>query len=438
MTEPVSAAHGQGELPTGEPFTEADEVLIPSTSAQSSRAGGSSVLRLRGLPFASTESDIISFFAGYEIHEVYICRRDGRSTGEAYVVLSSPEDASTALSSLNKQYMGNRYIELFEAAQADLAAVKKVLEDSRLQGFVVRLRGLPYSATAADIAQFFSGVQIAQDEDAIVFAQSVDGRPTGEAYVELTDEQALSLAMTWHKELMGSRYIEIFNSSKVDKLQALQQSRFHVQSSQNRRARWPMLPAAAAVAAGVHLGQMSAAPLVGLPNPDQLADSLAAARINPAAAAASSSAGTLPGVVAAGPFAVPAGVTMLSNCYTINPAAVTADAAGFITAAAAAGRRPSDVVLSPAAAPGAAPAARPYQVAPQGPMLLGPDGQPQPVYYMHPAQVQSQHFKCTWHTATFSGRQVNCLLARMVTEACHLLGQPFGRSISCQASLMTC
>eukprot|EP00878_Enallax_costatus_P016168 GHUV01016958.1.p1 GENE.GHUV01016958.1~~GHUV01016958.1.p1 ORF type:complete len:227 (-),score=64.70 GHUV01016958.1:890-1570(-) len=202
--------------------------------------------------------------------------------------------------------------------------------------------------------------------------------------------------------------------------------------------RWPMLPAAAAVAAGVHLGQMSAAPLVGLPNPDQLADSLAAARINPAAAAASSSAGTLPGVVAAGPFAVPAGVTMLSNCYTINPAAVTADAAGFITAAAAAGRRPSDVVLSPAAAPGAAPAARPYQVAPQGPMLLGPDGQPQPVYYMHPAQVQSQHFKCTWHTATFSGRQVNCLLARMVTAACHLLGQPFGRSISCQASLMTC
>lgn len=126
---------------------------------------------------------------------------------------------------------------LFEAAEADLAAIKKVLEDSRLQGFVVRLRGLPYSATAADIKQFFSGVQLSEDDDAIVFAQSVDGRPTGEAYVELADERALSLAMTRHKELMGNRYIEIFNSSKVDKLQAVQQARFLMQSSQNRRSR---------------------------------------------------------------------------------------------------------------------------------------------------------------------------------------------------------
>lgn len=126
---------------------------------------------------------------------------------------------------------------MFEAAEADLAAVKKVLEDTRLQGFVVRLRGLPYSATALDVNQFFEGVRLSDDADAIVFAQSADGRPTGEAYVELADEQALSLAMTRHKELMGNRYIEIFNSSKVDKLQALQQARFHLQSSQMRRGR---------------------------------------------------------------------------------------------------------------------------------------------------------------------------------------------------------
>jgi hypothetical protein len=44
---------------------------------------------------------------------------------------------------------------MFEAAEADLAAVKKVLEDTHLQGCVVRLRGLPYTATAADVAAFF-------------------------------------------------------------------------------------------------------------------------------------------------------------------------------------------------------------------------------------------------------------------------------------------
>jgi hypothetical protein len=44
---------------------------------------------------------------------------------------------------------------MFEAAEADLAAVKKVLEDAQLQGCVVRLRGLPYTATAEDVAAFF-------------------------------------------------------------------------------------------------------------------------------------------------------------------------------------------------------------------------------------------------------------------------------------------
>lgn len=35
----------------------------------------------------------------------------GRSTGEAYVVFSTPEDVQKALVTLNKQYMGSRYIE---------------------------------------------------------------------------------------------------------------------------------------------------------------------------------------------------------------------------------------------------------------------------------------------------------------------------------------
>lgn len=58
--------------------------------------------------------------------------------------------------------------------------MKKVLEDSRLQGFVVRLRGLPYSATVADVTTFLAGVQLAEVEDAIVFAQSVRHKCEGD------------------------------------------------------------------------------------------------------------------------------------------------------------------------------------------------------------------------------------------------------------------
>ncbi len=40
-------------------------------------APGSSVLRLRGLPFQATEEDIKEFFSGYELKQIFICRRGG-------------------------------------------------------------------------------------------------------------------------------------------------------------------------------------------------------------------------------------------------------------------------------------------------------------------------------------------------------------------------
>jgi hypothetical protein len=97
------------------------------------------------------------------------CTVAGRSTGEAYAVFTRSEDASNALQLLNKQYMGTRYIELFEASEADLIAVRRVLDDVRLQGCVVRLRGLPFSSNSADVMAFFSGIQLAAGDDAVVF-----------------------------------------------------------------------------------------------------------------------------------------------------------------------------------------------------------------------------------------------------------------------------
>eukprot|EP00775_Hariotina_reticulata_P013285 gene13285-13416_t len=194
----------------------------------------------------------------------------GRSTGEAYVVLETPVQAEDALAQLNKKYMGSRYIELFEAAEADLAAVKKVLEDSRLQGFVVRLRGLPYTATAADIVQFFQGVQLTDSDDAIILTMSVDGRPTGEAYVELANEAAQAAAMTKHKDLMGTRYIEIFHSSKMDKLQAAQQRMLMPDASHS--SRWSVRGCWADANAGMlQPGMLGGLPMWGV---DQLTNSL--------------------------------------------------------------------------------------------------------------------------------------------------------------------
>eukprot|EP01024_Parvocaulis_polyphysoides_P007469 TRINITY_DN1221_c0_g4_i1.p5 TRINITY_DN1221_c0_g4~~TRINITY_DN1221_c0_g4_i1.p5 ORF type:complete len:114 (-),score=6.04 TRINITY_DN1221_c0_g4_i1:533-874(-) len=52
----------------------------------------SSVLRLRGLPFEAKENDVHQFFNGFKLLHVHLCRRNGKTTGEAYVQLDSEEE----------------------------------------------------------------------------------------------------------------------------------------------------------------------------------------------------------------------------------------------------------------------------------------------------------------------------------------------------------
>jgi len=72
-------------------------------------------LRMRGLPFTSTKSDIFDFFKEYHPIETSITltyRSDGRATGEGYIAFKSPNDAKEAMT-LHRNTMGSRYIELF-------------------------------------------------------------------------------------------------------------------------------------------------------------------------------------------------------------------------------------------------------------------------------------------------------------------------------------
>lgn len=50
--------------------------------------------------------------------------------------------------------------------------------------FVVRIRGLPWSATIDDVQKFFNGCRIKGASDGIHFTYASDGRASGEAYIE--------------------------------------------------------------------------------------------------------------------------------------------------------------------------------------------------------------------------------------------------------------
>lgn len=98
------------------------------------------------------------------------------------------------------------------------------------------MRGLPFSATPQDILGFFQGVEILGDgEESVAMTCTPDGRPTGEAYVEFASEDAQKEAFKRHKNMMGSRYVELFNSTKGDMVQAAQQSMYYLGQAGTRK-----------------------------------------------------------------------------------------------------------------------------------------------------------------------------------------------------------
>lgn len=81
---------------------------------------------------------------------------------------------------------------------------------------VVKLRGLPFSATAEEIVEFFEDVEIAGGTEGVLLTVGNDGRPSGEAYVELASQDWIPEAEKKNKEHMGKRYIEVFTVKKSE------------------------------------------------------------------------------------------------------------------------------------------------------------------------------------------------------------------------------
>ncbi|BFZ11938.1 hypothetical protein BsWGS_14977 [Bradybaena similaris] len=84
------------------------------------------------------------------------------------------------------------------------------------QGYVVRLRGLPWSCTAKDVINFLRECNIVDNEEGVHFTYSREGRPSGEAFVELESEDDVSKALAQNYEHIETRYIEVFRVTKSE------------------------------------------------------------------------------------------------------------------------------------------------------------------------------------------------------------------------------
>lgn len=184
------------------------------------------VIQVKGLPWSCTAQDLLQFFSECRVRDglkgIHLTTdRLGRPSGQAFIEMAHEEDIIKALQK-HRQYLGPRYVEVYEVTNSDAEVILKRAVQNPSADAVVRLRGLPYTSTEADIAQFFSGLDIM--DKGIIIVTDRRGRNSGEAYVQFCSQDAADEALSRDREMIGNRYIELFPSGRDEILSSRRSS----------------------------------------------------------------------------------------------------------------------------------------------------------------------------------------------------------------------
>ncbi|KAL4438512.1 hypothetical protein ABPG77_000160 [Micractinium sp. CCAP 211/92] len=133
---------------------------------------GGTVIHLRGLPTKATKEDVVEFLKEWQPAAVYLVFTTRRSSGEAYVVFETREQAEGACSKDKDIFgpkFGERYVRVSiqeDATPADLHSLEGVPKASKPRRphqkmeSVIKVTGLPRGITTAEVLQLFWGWQV--------------------------------------------------------------------------------------------------------------------------------------------------------------------------------------------------------------------------------------------------------------------------------------
>ncbi|PNH05775.1 Heterogeneous nuclear ribonucleoprotein H [Tetrabaena socialis] len=175
-------------------------------------AHSDSVVKIKSLPFDATQLDIIQFFDTFKLKPngvQLVVRSDNKPTGEAFVDFVDPDEAARSIKERDhkvfSEKFGDRYVRLIQVSRKEMQATLAL----RFGGEgVLKMKGIPFKATAMDVRKFFAGYKI--KVEGISFIMHADGRPTGMAFIEFETPQEAVRAMEKDRAKFGPEYGDRF------------------------------------------------------------------------------------------------------------------------------------------------------------------------------------------------------------------------------------
>ncbi|CAF3880240.1 unnamed protein product [Rotaria magnacalcarata] len=205
------------------------------------------VVRLRGLPWNTTQTEVQNFLQGCNVRQTnFVTNDQGRATGECFVVLESNEDVDNA-KSFHQKNIGSRYIEVFESnademtqttknnttattnnnnnnnnnnnANSNLNTTNQNSENNssntdNWREPVIRLRGLPYNSSKEDVTRFFDGTTRHSSEWCTHLLEQTSRR--GFRRFCEHGQCPTSFGIQPHEYGASVRYIEVFKSTYAE------------------------------------------------------------------------------------------------------------------------------------------------------------------------------------------------------------------------------
>ncbi|CAF3561619.1 unnamed protein product [Rotaria sordida] len=169
------------------------------------------LIKLRGIPYSSNKDDIKKFLYPCRIDTIHLFNNRVGSSGECLVDLESETDVKDALRKTN-QFIGNRYIEIFRTTIYEYNFFIKHKGMISWREPVIRMNGLPYSCTMADVQNFFKDIAIARN--GIYITRDMTDNALGGGYVAfVTMDSAYKAIDMYDQKHIQHRYIQLSPST---------------------------------------------------------------------------------------------------------------------------------------------------------------------------------------------------------------------------------